>query len=247
MHPRSCTRLSFLLPFALALVLLLMALFIPDIAVSETLAVICDNWNGKATGVELPTDPAQCTGGNYNVPIGSDIVRVGKGWSGPEPYVLRRFNTLSVTDTIDACVTPGVLRGQVYPSPWDAAKDPCKQWAVVLMTTFFTVVPINTTGNFHISWDPVALNKDGSPCTDLIGYWVYSAGEGATLTRLKQIAAPTTFLDVTGYSVGKYRFAVTALSPGGESDMSGEASSEVIAAKVPQAVKGVKVIPVKIP
>jgi len=71
-------------------------------------------------------------------------------------------------------------------------------------------------GTAMLSWTTPTQNTDGSPLTDLAGYWIYYGRNAATLGRLQQITNPsTTQYQAAGLASGSHYFAITAYNSSG--------------------------------
>jgi hypothetical protein len=75
------------------------------------------------------------------------------------------------------------------------------------------VVPAGgpTTGSATLTWSPPTVNTDGSPLTNLAGYYVHFGTSEASLTQIIELtdSSATTYV-VSNLSPGKYYFAVSA-------------------------------------
>ena len=68
-----------------------------------------------------------------------------------------------------------------------------------------------TTGSATLTWSPPTENTDGSPLTDLAGYYVHYGTSEASLTETIELAdAGATTYVVSDLSPGTYYFAVSA-------------------------------------
>ena len=79
-----------------------------------------------------------------------------------------------------------------------------------------TTVSQPTTGSATLTWQPPALNTDGSPLTDLAAfkvYWGTTQGTYSQSTKISNVAART--YTVSGLTKGTWYFAVTALNSQG--------------------------------
>jgi Fibronectin type III domain len=71
--------------------------------------------------------------------------------------------------------------------------------------------PGPTTGSATLTWSPPAENTDGSPLTDLAGYYVHYGTSEASLTETIDLSdADATTYVVSDLSPGTYYFAVSA-------------------------------------
>jgi len=80
-------------------------------------------------------------------------------------------------------------------------------------------------GSITMAWDAPTTNADGSPSTDLKGYWIYY-GTSSRLYSEKAYAGNVTTYTLTGLTLGRiYYLAVTAVDTSdNESNLSNEAS-----------------------
>ena len=77
-------------------------------------------------------------------------------------------------------------------------------------------VPQPTTGSAILTWQPPALNTDGSPLADLAAfkvYWGTTQGTYSQSTKISNAAART--YTVSGLTKGTWYFVVTALNAQG--------------------------------
>ena len=79
-----------------------------------------------------------------------------------------------------------------------------------------------STGTATISWQPPTLNADGTPLTNLAGFWIRYGTSSNTLGSAVQVANPgVTSAVIESLSAGTWYFAVTAYNTlGVESDLS---------------------------
>jgi hypothetical protein len=83
----------------------------------------------------------------------------------------------------------------------------------------------NSGGSITLAWDAPTTNADGSPSTDLKGYWIYY-GTSSGLYVERVYAESVTTYTLTGLTLGQvYYLAVTAIDTSdNESNLSNEAS-----------------------
>ena len=83
----------------------------------------------------------------------------------------------------------------------------------------------NPAGSITMAWDAPTTNADGSPSTDLKGYWIYY-GKLPGLYAERVYAGNVTTYTLTGLTLGQiYYIAVTAVDTSdNESNLSNEAS-----------------------
>jgi len=80
-----------------------------------------------------------------------------------------------------------------------------------------------------LSWLPPTTNTDGSPLSDLAGYYVYVGTEPNNLARLIVISDPmTTKSTVKGLTPGTWYFAVSAVNGGGSESARSKIVSKTI-------------------
>jgi hypothetical protein len=84
------------------------------------------------------------------------------------------------------------------------------------LPAFSIVVTGTQLGSATLSWQPPTQNTDGSPLTDLAGYFVRYGTAVGSLTQKVQIANPglTTYV-VDGLAPGTWYFQVTAYNKSG--------------------------------
>jgi len=71
--------------------------------------------------------------------------------------------------------------------------------------------PAPTTGSATLDWSPPTENADGSPLTNLAGYYVHYGTSDTSLTQTIDVAdASATTYVVSGLTSGTYYFAVSA-------------------------------------
>lgn len=213
------------------------------------LAGLCALWSSRshAEQLALVSTPAgaciagapraSCTVQRLDTPKADDLVfpcpTTDGCWVNGTAMPAAKFADLPSTTAIDGCNNPAVAKGAALPNPWDATKDPCgDHWKIVLKSAY----TVNTTGAFRLTWTPPTQNTDGSALTDLAGFWVYSAANGAPLGKLVQLKQPTlTQSELSGYGPGVYQFAMTAYNAkGAESTLTTAVSITIVQAdKVP--------------
>jgi hypothetical protein len=79
------------------------------------------------------------------------------------------------------------------------------------LPTFPIAVTENATGSVTLSWMPPTENTNGTPVTDLAGYWIYYGTSGNAMTKTVRIANPgiVTYV-LSNLAPGTWYFAVTA-------------------------------------
>lgn len=87
-----------------------------------------------------------------------------------------------------------------------------------------------TTGTANLTWTAPTTNTDGTPITNLAGYYVYYGTSASSLSQMVQVAGATmTTCSIAQLASGTWYFAVTAyLSDGTQS-----APSNVVSATLP--------------
>jgi hypothetical protein len=139
---------------------------------SKKFAIIATS--GAVDGQSVATSAARGNTEKYDNPRAGDLVRFCPNatcdW-GPG-MVWRRFETLAITDKIDACTTAGVVAGTAAPRPWSSAADSCKSWAATMKAEFVTGTPtISGTAataavvGTSYSFQPTAVDPDGDTLT----------------------------------------------------------------------------------
>lgn len=105
---------------------------------------------------------------------------------------------------------PSAADAGIYPGITISITD--GQSRAALPTFSIVVAPPDGTQSTLLSWVPPTENEDGSPLTDLAGYYVY---EGPTADALVPIAvtdAAASYYMLSNLPVGTHYFAVTALN-----------------------------------
>ena len=106
------------------------------------------------------------------------------------------------------------------------------------------LVSLADAASVRLAWEAPTTNVDGSPVTDLGGYWLYQRRDGEPYGGpVQTIAAPTTTATVTNLQPGvTYFWVVTAFDTGGnESAQSNEVSFSVPAAALPGTATNLEV------
>ena len=87
----------------------------------------------------------------------------------------------------------------------------------------------NASGTAALSWTVPTQNTDGTPLTDLAGYWIYYGRSAVGLVRLTQINSPlTTQYLASALASGTHFFAISAYnSAGAESPLTSVGSKIV--------------------
>jgi hypothetical protein len=85
------------------------------------------------------------------------------------------------------------------------------------------------TGSATLSWDPPTQNTDGTPLTDLAGYYIHYGNSADDLTQTIAVqGGGVSEYEITNLAQGTYYFAVTAYtSDGTESPASNVASKTI--------------------
>jgi hypothetical protein len=170
----------------------------------------------------------------------------------------RKFGDLTPDALVNVCqadIPSGPFAPPDRPVVDPACGDPCgcgtaldKKTNVLKSAVIqFSIPTVSST--FKLSWTPPTQNTDNSALTDLAGYWIYSAANGAPLGKLVQIkTASTVMSELSGYGPGIYQFAMTAYNAAGtESAMTPALSISVVAApKVPGSPTGVSITRVEL-
>jgi hypothetical protein len=88
---------------------------------------------------------------------------------------------------------------------------------------------IPETGTATLSWDPPTQNTNGTPLTDLAGYYIHYGTSADDLTETITVeGADVLEFEITNLAQGTYYFAVTAYaSDGTESAVSNVASKSI--------------------
>jgi hypothetical protein len=83
----------------------------------------------------------------------------------------------------------------------------------VSLPAFPIAVTENATGSVTLDWAAPTENTNGTPLTNLAGYWIYYGSSANALTKSIQIANPgiVTYV-ISNLSPGTWYFAVTAYS-----------------------------------
>jgi len=90
------------------------------------------------------------------------------------------------------------------------------------------IPPTGATGSLTVRWTPPTQNTDGSTLTDLAGYRIYYGTAATDLSRTATVSNPGLVAYVLdGLTAGTWYVAMTAYSPGGESDRTATASASV--------------------
>ncbi len=101
--------------------------------------------------------------------------------------------------------------------------------STVAMQRFTVAVQAIANGSATLSWLPPTQNTDGSPLTDLAGYWIYLGASPGALARTLYLNQPGLTRFVVGNLSPKvWHFAMTAVdSTGSESGLSAPVSKAV--------------------
>jgi len=101
------------------------------------------------------------------------------------------------------------------------------RWIMALLLLLLSVSAL--AGSATLSWTPPTQNEDGTPITDLAGYWIYYGTVSGNYPNSIQIADPTisTYV-VDSLAAGNWFFVATAYNTAGiESAYSNEATKTV--------------------
>lgn len=164
--------------------------------------------------------------------------------SGPNTTLSNALNIPVVADPASApngvglCTLASTVDPTWYTRVAPDAVQPY-QWVSLASVGLGKAVTSNSTANpTLLSWTPPTLNTDGSALTDLSGFKVYQGTSAANLIALATSLGPT----ASSYSIASlppatYFWAITALSPGGESPRSAVVSKTIAVPRptVPQA------------
>jgi hypothetical protein len=103
--------------------------------------------------------------------------------------------------------------------------------ATTALATFSITVTTGSTGtgSATLNWTAPTLNTDGSPLTDLAGYWVFAGDSAQSLVRAQKVDDPLATQSVmTSLATGTHFFAVAAYnSVGVESVLSNVGSKSI--------------------
>jgi hypothetical protein len=99
----------------------------------------------------------------------------------------------------------------------------------VSLPSFPIAVTQNATGSVVLDWVAPTENSDGTPLTNLAGYWIYYGTSASTMTNTVQVANPGVLTYVlSNLSPGKWYFAITAYTTADvQSDESAVASGVI--------------------
>ena len=118
-----------------------------------------------------------------------------------------------------------------------------KKIIILLILIAFSSISNAATVTYNLEWDAVTLNADGSPCTDLAGYFVHT-GESSgnynhmffaeNVTETSGIVRSSGQIEVPDDAVTTIYFAVSAYDNDGlKSETSNEVSHEYDTRTVP--------------
>ncbi len=114
-------------------------------------------------------------------------------------------------------------------------------FAAISVRALTVVGPQQPSTSATLSWSAPATNTDGTPLTDLAGYYVYTGLASRTYTSKFNVGLVTTYT-VTSLPTGTSYFAVTAYnSVGTESAYSNEVS-KYIDAEIPSAPANLTIV-----
>jgi hypothetical protein len=110
-----------------------------------------------------------------------------------------------------------------------AATNPSSGSSTSSSTTPATGSTTPVTGSATLSWDPPTQNTDGTPLTDLAGYYIHYGTSANDLTQTIAVqGSNVSEYEITNLTQGTYYFAVTAYtSDGTESPASNVASKTI--------------------
>jgi hypothetical protein len=109
--------------------------------------------------------------------------------------------------------TPVSTDAGAYPGIVITVSDGKVSAALPAFSITVSAVPASVPQAVALSWDPPTQNTDGSPLTDLAGYWIYTGTNADNLSRLVQISDPQiTQYQVVNLSAGRHYFAITAFN-----------------------------------
>jgi len=88
---------------------------------------------------------------------------------------------------------------------------------------------IPETGTANLSWDPPTQNTNGTPLTDLAGYYIHYGTSADDLTETITVeGADVLEFEITNLAQGTYYFAVTAYASDGTESAASNVSSKSI-------------------
>jgi hypothetical protein len=164
------------------------------------------------------------TGQQYRTPAATDLVRVdpsrtagqGSDWSATNTgYKWKARSALAPGELVEVCTTD-IPEGSLV------SGSACQGWAFQALTS--ATVPL-TGGRANLTWTPPAPVAGA----DVTGYRLYKGKDGATPTKLIDLAgAITSYIDA-GLTAGIYTYQVTALAGALESPRSPSVSGSISA------------------
>lgn len=105
----------------------------------------------------------------------------------------------------------------------------CASPAAFADTAFADPVPIDV--QFILQWTPPVLNDDGSPLTDLIGYYIYAGDSPDDMQPVWFINSAFSSCMLSSPTPGVYYISVSAVNADGvESVLPGSIAQTVVAA-----------------
>jgi hypothetical protein len=204
---------------------------------APNLPVVCPTPAEAGKPVATSCGGAAQTGQQYRTPAPTDLVRVdpartagqGADWSASNTgFRWKARSALAPGELVEVCTTD-IPEGSLV------SGSACQGWAFQAITS--ATVPIGG-GRANLKWTapvPVA----GS---DVTGYRLYKGKDGATPTKLIDLAGPVFEYADAGLTAGTYTYQVTALAGALESPRSPSVSGSISApARAPGAPQNLSV------